>query len=177
MSKELATFTGGCFWCLVPPFEELPGVESVTVGFTGGLVKNPTYEQVALGQTDHFEAIQISYDSELCSYERLLATFWKQIDPTDDEGQFIDRGFTYLTAIFYHNEKQKQLAEQSKKALAESGIFSKPIVTEILPATPFYRADDSQQGYYLKNPNFYCEYRQKSGRDEFFDKIWGQNKK
>ncbi len=173
---ELATFAGGCFWCMVPPFEDIPGVESVTVGFTGGEYQNPNYEQVCMGETDHFEAIRIAYDAEHCSYEKLLNVYWKQIDPTDAEGQFSDRGYTYLTAIFYHNEEQKVKAEYSRKVLAESGIFDKPIVTEILAATPFYPAEDYHQDYHQKNPAFYCEYRAESGRDKFIESIWGEIK-
>lgn len=177
MEKEFATFAGGCFWCMVPPFEEIPGVLKVTVGFTGGKFKNPSYEKVSMGYTDHFEAIQITYDPEICSYEKLLNIFWQQIDPTDDGGQFVDRGYTYLTAIFYHNDKQKNKAEESKKRLDESGLFLKPIVTEIRPAMPFYPAEDYHQGYHRKNNTFYCQYRKDSGRDEFIGKIWGNKTK
>jgi len=177
VKRELATFCGGCFWCMVPPFEDLPGVESIKSGFTGGTEKDPTYEEVCMGLTSHREAIQITYDPELCSYKDLLSVYWRQIDPTDDGGQFADRGYTYLTAIFYHNEEQRQLAEQSKKALEESGIFSKPIVTEILPASDFYPAEDYHQDYHKKNYGFYCQYRKESGRDDFLQKIWGTEEK
>lgn len=172
MRKELATFAGGCFWCMCAAFEGLPGV-TVTSGFAGGTEENPTYEEVASGLTAHVEAVQITYDPELCSYKELLNIFWRQIDPTDDEGQFADRGYHYRTAIFYHNEEQKQLAELSKKNLEESGIFSKPIVTEILPATAFYPAEDYHQSYHTKNPEFYCTYRKESGRQDFLEKMWG----
>jgi methionine-S-sulfoxide reductase len=174
MRKELATFSGGCFWCMVEPFEKIPGVESVHVGFTGGTMPNPTYEQVSMGQTDHCEAIQISFRPDMCAYQILLDTFWRQIDPTDDGGQFSDRGYTYLTAIYYHNEKQREQAEQSKKALENSGLFSKAIVTEILLATPFYLAEEYHQRYHEKNPLFYVKYRQESGRDQFINEVWGK---
>lgn len=177
MRNELATLAGGCFWCMAPPFEEVPGVVKVTVGFTGGKIENPTYEQVSMGLTDHLEAVQISFKPDICPYEELLKIFWRQIDPTDDGGQFSDRGYTYLTAIFYHNDQQKLKAEKSKQDLEASGIFPKPLITEILPAVTFYQAEEYHQGYHQKNKSFYCQYRQESGRDEYIEKIWGTGKK
>lgn len=177
MGTELATFAGGCFWCIAASFEDLPGVESVKAGFTGGTEENPTYEEVASALTFHVEATQISFQPEICSYKELLKIFWRQIDPTDEEGQFADRGYHYHTAIFYHNEEQKRLAEESKKALQESGLFSKPIVTEILPASNFYPAEEKHQSYHTKNPEFYCQYKRDSGRQAFLEKMWGSNEK
>lgn len=170
-----ATFAGGCFWCMVPPFEQLDGVKQVTSGYTGGHVENPTYEQVCTGTTGHLEAIQIEYDPEKIDYTQLLELFWQQIDPTDDGGQFVDRGSQYCTAIFYHDQEQQQLAEASKEQLAKSGRFDAPIVTEILPAEPFYPAEEYHQGYHQKCPLPYKQYRQSSGRDQFLAKHW-QNK-
>ncbi|EOR23384.1 peptide-methionine (S)-S-oxide reductase MsrA [Cytobacillus oceanisediminis] len=169
---EKATFAGGCFWCMVSPFEELPGIGGIVSGYSGGHVENPTYEQVKTGTTGHFEVVEITYDPELFPYERLLELFWQQIDPTDPDGQFQDRGPQYRTAIFYHNEKQKELAEKSKQAMAESGKFKKPIVTLIEPAAPFYPAEDYHQDYHKKNKQHYKEDREKSGRDEFINEYW-----
>ncbi|MGN7470526.1 peptide-methionine (S)-S-oxide reductase MsrA [Brevibacillus sp. SAFN-007a] len=169
---EKATFAGGCFWCMVTPFEELPGIGGIVSGYTGGSVENPTYEQVKTGQTGHWEAVQITFDPELFPYERLLELYWQQIDPTDPDGQFHDRGSQYRTAIFTHNEKQYELAVQSKKALEASGRFSKPIVTEILPAAPFYPAEEYHQNYHKKNPKHYKEDREKSGRDAYIQEHW-----
>ena len=143
--KKLATFAGGCFWCMVSPFEEFPGIEQVISGYTGGQKENPTYEEVCSHTTGHREAVQITFNPQLFPYEKLVDIFWRQIDPTDAEGQFYDRGTSYSTAIFYHNEEQKKIAEASKKALAESGVFAKPIATEILPAGPFYPAEEYHQ--------------------------------
>lgn len=169
---EKATFAGGCFWCMVKPFDKWDGIEKVVSGYTGGDVENPTYEQVKTGKTGHYEAVQITYDPEIFPYEKLLEIFWQQIDPTDAGGQFQDRGSNYRAAIFYHNEEQKRLAEASKKALAESGKFKKLIVTEILPAKTFYPAEDYHQDFYKKNPKEYHEDRAKSGRDEFIAAHW-----
>ena len=178
MEKKFATFAGGCFWCMADAFERLPGVESVTAGFTRGTEENPSYVDVVMvGNTGHIEAIQVTYQPALCSYEKLLTLYWRQIDPTDDEGQFADRGFIYSTAIFYHNEEQRLLAEQSKELLQKSGVFANPIVTEILPAMPFYPAEEFHQEYHKKNPDFYCQYRIESGRDDFIEKIWGNREK
>lgn len=175
MSKknlETATFAGGCFWCMVEPFDTRPGVESVISGYTGGDKPNPTYEEVCSNTTGHVEAVQITFQPEIMSYEELVNTFWQQIDPTDPGGQFNDRGESYQTAIFYHNEKQKEIAEKSKQALEESGKFNKPIVTKILPAKPFYPAEEYHQDYYKKQPYRYRLYKKGSGREDFIDKTW-----
>ncbi|TYR79777.1 peptide-methionine (S)-S-oxide reductase MsrA [Priestia megaterium] len=169
---ELATFAGGCFWCMVKPFDEQPGIIKVVSGYTGGHKENPTYKEVCSETTGHYEAVQITFDPDVFSYEKLLELYWPQIDPTDPGGQFADRGDSYRTAIFYHNERQKQLAEESKQKLAESGLFSKPIVTQILPAKPFYEAEEYHQGYYKKNSFRYAMYRRGSGRDQFIKENW-----
>lgn len=174
--EQLATFAGGCFWCMVAPFEDLPGVKKVISGYTGGHKENPTYEEVCSDTTGHYEAVQVTYDPTILSYEKLLDTFWRQIDPTDPEGQFYDRGSSYRTAIFYHNEEQRRQAEQSKKELDESGRFDKPIVTEILPASTFYPAEEYHQDYHRKNPFHYRRYREGSGRDAFIEKHWTEKK-
>ena len=155
---EKATFAGGCFWCMEPPFDELPGVISTTSGYTGGRTKNPTYEEVSAGGTGHAEAVEVVYDPTKITYARLLDVFWKNIDPITPNRQFCDIGTQYRSAIYYHNEEQKRLAEASKKALESSGRFQQPIVTEIVAASPFYRAEEYHQDYYKKNPirfNFY----------------------
>lgn len=172
---QLATFAGGCFWCMVKPFEELPGVAKVEAGYTGGSVENPTYEDVSSKKTGHFEAVQITFDPLLVSYYRLLDTYWKQIDPTNPMGQFVDLGHAYRTAIFYHNEEQRNLAERSKMDIEESKRFKKPIVTEILPAVKFYPAEEYHQSYYKKFPLRYGAYRQGSGRDDFINEYWGDH--
>lgn len=172
---EKATFAGGCFWCMVEPFDERPGIKEVISGYTGGTVENPTYEQVCSGMTGHVEAVQITYDPKIVSYEELVQLFWQQIDPTDDGGQFHDRGDSYKTAIFYHNEEQKQIAEASKEELAKSGKFKKPIVTPILPAKPFYPAEEEHQYYYKKNPLHYRAYKKGSGREQFIKDHWQKN--
>lgn len=169
---ELATFAGGCFWCMVHPFDELPGIEKVTSGYTGGHKENPTYEEVCRETTGHYEAVQITFNPEIFPYERLLELFWQQIDPTDPGGQFYDRGDSYRTAIFYHSPEQQQLAEESKKKLSESGRFEKPIATEILPAKPFYEAEEYHQQYYQKSPVRYNQYRKGSGRDAYIKDHW-----
>ncbi|MBP2016784.1 peptide methionine sulfoxide reductase msrA/msrB [Symbiobacterium terraclitae] len=169
---QLATFAGGCFWCMVSPFEEQPGIHKVVSGYTGGHKANPTYEEVCAGTTGHFEAVQITFDPAVFPYERLLDIFWQQIDPTDPGGQFHDRGDSYRTAIFYHNEEQRRLAEASKAALEASGRFDRPIATLILPAGPFYPAEEYHQNYHKKNPVHYQRYRIASGRDAFIRKHW-----
>lgn len=169
---EKATFAGGCFWCMVEPFDERPGIIEVLSGYTGGTVPNPTYEQVCSHTTGHVEAVQITYDPSLISYEELVDIFWRQIDPTDPGGQFYDRGSSYKTAIFYHNEAQRKIAEESKRQLEESGRFNKPIVTEILPAKPFYPAEEEHQYYYKKNRFHYERYKRGSGREAFLKKHW-----
>ncbi|MTH52056.1 peptide-methionine (R)-S-oxide reductase MsrB [Bacillus mangrovi] len=171
---EQATFAGGCFWCMVQPFDEMPGIERVVSGYTGGTVENPTYEQVCSNQTGHYEAVQITYDPELFPYTKLLELFWQQIDPTDAGGQFFDRGESYQTAVFYHSEEQRLLAEQSKQELDASGKFNKPVVTEIKPAAPFYPAEEYHQDYYKKNASHYNRYKTGSGRAKFIEDHWGQ---
>lgn len=171
-NQQLATFAGGCFWCMVSPFEEQPGIISVVSGYTGGHTENPTYEEVCSDTTGHYEAVQITYDPDVFPYEKLLTLFWQQIDPTDPGGQFYDRGDSYRTAIFYHTEQQKELAEASKQELAESGRFQKPIVTPILPASTFYPAETYHQDYHKKNPAHYQRYRKGSGREDFIKQHW-----
>ena len=172
-SNHKATFAGGCFWCMEPPFENLDGVFEVVSGYSGGAEKNPTYQEVAAGKTGHREVIQVVYDPSRVSYEELLEVFWRQIDPTDSEGQFADRGNQYETAIYYHDEEQKILAEKSRDELAQSGRFDRPIVTEILAAGPFYPAEDYHQDYYKKNSTHYKRYRKGSGREDYLEKTWG----
>ena len=176
MTKEIqhATFAGGCFWCMVKPFDELPGIIEVESGYSGGHVDNPSYEDVKKGDSGHYEVVQITFDPSLFSYQELLDLYWPQIDPTDDGGQFHDRGNQYRTAVFYHNDKQKEEAQASKQKMAESGKFQKPIVTKILPAAPFYRAEEYHQKFYKKNPDEYKKDREVSGRDEFIDRHWQQ---
>lgn len=172
-NHESATFAGGCFWCMVSPFDELPGIKTVISGYTGGYTENPTYEEVCSGTTGHVEAVQITFDPEVFPYKRLLKLYWQQIDPTDAQGQFINQRSSYRTIIFYHNEKQKQEAEASKQKLQESGKFNQPIVTQVLPATLFYEAEDYHQDYYKNQPENYKAYRRRSGREEFIGKHWG----
>jgi len=174
---EKATFAGGCFWCMVKPFDEQPGIIQVVSGYTGGHVENPTYEQVCSEETGHYEAVQITFDPSIFPYTKLLDIFWQQIDPTDAGGQFHDRGGSYRTAIFTHSEEQRLQAEASKRALDESGRFDKPIVTEILPARPFYPAEEYHQDYYKKNPVRYELYRKGSGRDAYIKKHWRDEKR
>jgi len=173
---QLATFAGGCFWCIVKPFEETPGIIKVSSGFTGGTVVNPTYEEVCSKTTGHYEAIQISYDPLIFTYRKLLDIYWQLIDPTNPEGQFTDLGQTYKTVIFYHNQHQHHQALESKKALEVSGKFEAPIVTEILPAVTFYPAEEYHQNYHQKNPVFYNEYRKGTGRDAFIKEHWSIEK-
>jgi peptide methionine sulfoxide reductase msrA/msrB len=168
-----ATFAGGCFWCMEPPFEKLEGVVTVTSGYTGGKETAPSYKEVSSGRTEHVEAVQVKYDPALVSYEYLLKVFWRQIDPTDDGGQFADRGKQYRTAVFAHDRKQRELAEASKRELEKSGIFKSPIVTEIRWAEPFYAAEAYHQDYYKKNPTSYKRYRVGSGREGFLKAVWG----
>ncbi|MBC8080361.1 MAG: peptide-methionine (S)-S-oxide reductase MsrA [Gorillibacterium sp.] len=169
---EKVTFAGGCFWCMVSPFEERPGIISVVSGYTGGHTENPTYKQVCAGATGHTEAVQITYDPTIFPYEKLVEVFWQQIDPTDAEGQFCDRGDTYRTAIFYYNDEQRLISEKSKVKLNESGRFSHPIVTPIVPAMTFYPAEEYHQDFHKKNPAHYKQYRKGSGRDRFIEENW-----
>ena len=166
-----ATLAGGCFWCLEKPFTQLDGVLAVTVGYTGGRSSKPTYEDYAAA--GHIEAVEIIFDPQRISYPELLDVFWRQIDPTDPDGQFADRGRAYSTAIFYHDEEQRQLAEKSKEAMDQRGVFAKPIVTPIAPAQTFYPAEEYHQAYYRKNPLRYKFYRAGSGRDRFLAEVWG----
>ncbi len=170
----MALFAGGCFWCMEKPFETQGGVLSVTSGYAGGTTKSPTYQTYTAGH--HIEVVQIIYDPTKISYEKLLDTFWHQIDPTDDGGQFVDRGHAYTSGIFYYNDSQKKLAEKSKHMLEQSGIFEKPIVTPITAAPEFWPAEEYHQDYYKKNPLRYGFYRNGSGRDTFLKKHW-QGKK
>lgn len=167
-----ATLAGGCFWCMQSPFESLDGVQSVTMGYTGGDQEHPTYRQVASGQTDHLEAVEIRYDPERIDFEKILDVFWQSIDPTDDGGQFADRGDHYRTAIFYHDDEQRQIAERSRAAFDEEGPFDEPVVTAIREASDFWVAEDYHQDYYKKNPERYERYYRGSGRPRFFDETW-----
>lgn len=167
-----ATFAGGCFWCMEPPFEKVPGVVRVTSGYTGGPEKAPSYGEVSSGRTGHVEAVQVEFDPTRVSYAYLLEVFWRQIDPTDDGGQFADRGKQYRTAIFVHDREQRKQAEASKEALQKSGIFKEPIVTPIRWAQPFYAAEGYHQDYYEKNPDRYKRYRVGSGREGFLKAVW-----
>ncbi len=169
-----AAFAGGCFWCMQGPFDRLGGVIDTDVGYTGGEIENPKYEEVASGRTKHAEAIIVTYDPDKIGYEQLLDVFWMNIDPTDDGGQFADRGYQYRTAIFYHNEEQKALAEASKGRLEKSGKFKKPIVTNIEPANEFYRGEEYHQEYYKKNPIKYKLYKYGSGRGPYLEQKWGK---
>ncbi|WAI02171.1 peptide-methionine (S)-S-oxide reductase MsrA [Methanogenium organophilum] len=167
-----ATFAGGCFWCMQLPLGEVEGVRSAVAGYAGGTTKNPTYEQVSSGRTGHLEAVQVTYDPETVSYETLLDVFWRQIDPTDDAGQFADIGSQYRTAVFFHDDEQERMAEASKKALDDSGKFAKPVATLILPYTTFYPAEEYHQNYATKKPREYGRYKKYSGREAFIRKTW-----
>jgi len=175
--EEKATFAGGCFWCMESPFEKLEGVKEVISGYTGGHKEDPTYKEVSTGGTGHVEAVQIIYDPSKITYSELLNVFWKQVDPTDSSGQFVDRGQPYRTAIFYHDEEQKHLAEKSKEELNKSGRYDRPIVTQIVKSSKFYRAEEYHQDYYKKNPIRYKYYRYNSGRDRYLENIWGEKMK
>ncbi len=169
---ERAVFAGGCFWCMEPPYEKLDGVKDVISGYTGGHKDNPTYKEVSRGGTGHLEAVEIYYDPKKVSYDKLLDVFWRQVDPTDSGGQFVDRGESYTTAIFYVDESQKALAERSKSRLDASGRYDKPIVTPIVAASKFFRAEEYHQDYYKKSPIRYKFYRFNSGRDQFLKRTW-----
>ncbi|SDX84819.1 peptide-methionine (S)-S-oxide reductase MsrA [Salimicrobium album] len=174
---EQATFAGGCFWCMEPPFESRPGVIRAVSGYTGGETENPTYEEVSGKETGHQEAVQITYDPEQISYEDLLQIFWRQINPTDDGGQFVDRGEPYLSAIFYHDEAQRQAAESSLMEMEDSGRFDGEIVTSVEEYDTFYKAEEYHQDYYKKNPGRYEHYRDNSGRDDYLKQTWGEDRK
>ena len=171
---QKATFAGGCFWCMEHPFDELPGVVSVTSGYTGGQKKNPTYQEVSAGGTGHAESVQVVYDPAKISYAKLLERYWHNIDPTVKDRQFCDVGNQYRSAIFYHNEEQHRIALQSEKALVQSKPFKGPVVTEIVPATEFYPAEEYHQHYYKKNPIRYKYYRTSCGRDKRLRELWGE---
>src|SRR5680860_711043 len=172
--RATAIFAGGCFWCMEPPYDKLAGVTATVSGYSGGELENPTYEQVSAGGTGHAEAVQISYDPGKVSYEKLLDVFWHNIDPLDAGGQFCDRGDSYRSAIFYQNDKEKRLAQASKRALEKSGRFDQPIATEIVPASQFYKAEGYHQDYYHKNSLRYKFYRYSCGRDGRLEELWGE---
>ncbi len=174
---SIATFAGGCFWCTESDFEKLPGVMKVISGYTGGNVKNPSYEEVSSQTTGHLESVQVYYDNKILSYNDLLNYFWQHIDPTDKNGQFVDQGDSYRSAIFYSNQKEHDLALNSKEKLEKSKVFMNPIVTSILPASDFYEAEDYHQDFYKKNPVRYNYYRRASGRDAFIEKYWTKEAK
>jgi len=171
-----AIFAGGCFWCMESPFEKIPGVRAVISGYTAGSQLNPTYEEVSAGRTGHTEAVEVQFDPAQISYAELLNVFWRQIDPTDANGQFVDRGTQYRSGIYPLDSEQRRLAEESKRQLAASGRFSKPIVTEIVAAGKFYPAEEYHQDYYQKNPIRYKYYRYGSGRDRFLDQVWAEER-
>lgn len=174
---EAATFAGGCFWCMEPPFEDLEGVKSVVSGFSGGEKEDPAYREVATGMTDHTETVRITYDPEVVGYEKLLEIYWRSMDPTDDGGQFADRGSQYRPVIFYHDQEQKKLAEESRRELEENGPFDEPIVVPIEPAGKFWKAKEYHQNYYKKKPEEYKEYYRGSGRAGFLKRTWGKEAK
>jgi len=174
-NTSVATFAGGCFWCMEGPFDKLEGVVSTTSGYTGGHTKNPTYKQTSTGKTGHTEAVQIVYDPEQVSYEKLLDVFWHNIDPTTPDQQFCDRGSQYRSEIFYHDDEQKQLAEASKSTLEKNKPFNAPIVTQVTKASTFYAAEDYHQDYYKKNPIRYRYYRHGCGRDKRLEQLWGES--
>ena len=172
---SVATFAGGCFWCVESDFEKLPGVHEAVSGFSGGHVANPTYDQVSGGSTGHIESVQVYYDPQVISYEQLLEGFWRQVNPTDNGGQFVDRGEQYRTLIFYHDDEQRQLAELSRQRLNDSKRYDKPVITEIRKLENFYSAEDYHQNYYKKSPLKYKYYRYGSGRDQYLEEIWGDD--
>lgn len=166
-----ATFAGGCFWCMEAEFEKLPGVVSVTSGYTGGSVKNPTYEQVSSGGTGHAESVEVLFDPSMVTYEKLVEIFWENIDPLTENGQFCDHGEQYRTAIFFHDDAQRRVAEESKKRVEQK--LKAKVVTQIVPASVFYPAEEYHQDYSRKNPFRYGLYRKGCGRDELLEQIWG----
>ena len=170
--RATAIFAGGCFWCIEADFEKKEGVVQAISGYTGGNEKNPSYKQVAAGRTGHVEAVQVIYDPRKITYLELMEHFWKHIDPTDAGGQFVDRGAQYRSVVFYQNEEQKKLAKQSKETLTKSGVIDGTVITQILPAQNFYRAEEYHQDYYKKNPIRYTFYRFNSGRDQFLQRTW-----
>ena len=171
--RAVAIFAGGCFWCMEPPFDRVPGVLSTTSGYTGGSLANPSYEQVSAGGTGHLESVKVEYDPARVSYAQLLDVFWHNVDPTDPGGQFCDRGSQYTTAIFTTGDEQRAVAEEAKQKLDASHQLPHPVVTAIRPAGPFYPAEDYHQGYYQKNPLRYKVYRAGCGRDAVLEQLWG----
>ncbi len=171
-----ATFAGGCFWCMEPPFEALEGVVSVTSGYTGGRKENPSYEEVSSGTTGHAESVQVLYDPSKVTYEKLLEVYWHNVDPTDRGGQFCDRGLQYRPSIFVHDEEQRRLAEASKAAVERTKPFQEPVVVDIVPATAFWPAEEYHQHYHTKNPIRYAYYRRGCGRDARLKELWGASK-
>jgi peptide-methionine (S)-S-oxide reductase len=171
--RAVATFAGGCFWCMEPPYDALPGVISTTSGYMGGPRKNPSYEEVSSGATGHAEVVQVVYDPKKVTYEKLLEVFWKNVDPTVRDRQFCDIGSQYRTAIFYHTDEQRRLAEVSKRMLAKAKPFKDDIVTPVVPAGEFWRAEDYHQDFYVKNPVRYKFYRTGCGRDARLKQLWG----
>jgi methionine-S-sulfoxide reductase len=176
-NTKKAIFAGGCFWCIQTPYDNAQGVVKTIVGYTGGSAEDATYEKVSSHRTKHREAIEVTYDPAQISYEQLLDIFWRNIDPTQADGQFYDIGPNYKAAVYYANEDEKKAAETSKEVLAKSRKFSKPIVTEILPAMPFYPAEEYHQKYYMKQPADYEAYHNGSGREKFFEKTWKSDEK
>ena len=174
-NQAIATFAGGCFWCMEPPFDELDGVSSTISGYTGGHVENPSYEQVSAGGTGHTEAMQVTYDPDVVSYETLLDVYWHNIDPLDAGGQFCDRGSSYRSAIFVHTPEQRKMAEASKQSIAESGQLNGEIVTPIQEASTFYPAEEYHQNYYDKNPLRYRFYKWNCGREQRLEEVWGDH--
>ncbi|MYE81875.1 MAG: peptide-methionine (S)-S-oxide reductase MsrA [Gammaproteobacteria bacterium] len=166
-----AVFAGGCFWCMEPPYDQLPGVLDTTSGYSGGHTRNPTYQQVTAGGTGHYEVVRVTYDPDRISYDELLAVFWRNIDPFDDRGQFCDRGSSYRAAVFFGSEAERELAEAAKADIETR--FGRTVVTGILPAAPFYAAEGYHQNYYTENPLRYRYYRYRCGRDERLRQVWG----
>jgi peptide methionine sulfoxide reductase msrA/msrB len=169
---RVATFAGGCFWCVEADFEKVPGVVAAISGYSGGTEPDPSYSEVASGRTGHVEAVRVHYDPTIITYEGLLQAFWRMVDPTDPGGQFSDRGKQYATAIFYHDEDQRRIAERSLAELADTGRYDEPLVTPIQPAMTFYTAEDYHQDYYRRNSLRYGFYRRGSGRDRYLDDVW-----
>lgn len=174
---EVATFGTGCFWCMEAAFQQTPGIVEAISGYGGGQESDPTYEEVYTMQTSHRESVQVFYDSSVISFNEILDVFWRGIDPTDDGGQFVDRGFSYTAAVFYHTDEQKTLAEQSINELAQSGRFESPIVTPVVEFTTFYPAEEYHQDFYLKSPSRYGQYASNSGRDEYREFVWQEIQK
>lgn len=172
--QEVATFAGGCFWCVEADFDKIDGVVHTTSGFMGGHVKNPTYRQVVTNTTGHLEVVQVIFDPKKVPYEKLLAAFWRTVDPYDDGGQFCDRGDSYRTAVFTHTDDQKRIAEASKAELDKNGPLKKPLATRILPASEFTPAEEYHQNFYKKDPGRYFPYRIGCGRDQRIEQVWGK---